>query len=286
MEIDSEKVFNNLMLALPDVRHLHMHHSNLYEFMSEVIKKEIENNFSSDANGCEFGPFGKLELPFHSMGTINSLDLFGMDELIIFSFYWKNRGVYKKVSDIGANIGLHTILMQKSGFRVTSYEPDPVHFELLQKNTSLNDCNNVELVNAAISSKNCEMEFVRVLGNTTGSHLAGSKSSPYGELDRFMVEVKAVSDIFNGSDFIKIDAEGHENEILLSTNSRHWSTCDAMVEVGSQKNAEAIFSHMSEIGVKMYAQKIGWDQVVTVDDLPISYKEGSLFISNKLEMPW
>ena len=45
-----------------------------------------------------------------------------------------------------------------------------------------------------------QLDFIRVLGNTTGSHIAGSKASPYGELEKFLVEVE---DINNLTTYIK-----------------------------------------------------------------------------------
>ena len=40
---------------------------------------------------------------------------------------------------------------------------------------------------------------------------------------------------------IKIDIEGHEAEVLRSTSKEDWLKTDAMVEVGSESNAEIIF---------------------------------------------
>src|SRR5882724_2509552 len=125
------------------------------------------------------GSFGEIELPYYKMGAVDSLDLFGLDELIIFSFYWANRHRYRRAADIGANLGLHSILMGKCGWQVTAYEPDPNHAALLRRNLGLNGSTTVELVEAAVSDKPGTLEFVRVLGNTTSSHLAGAKQNAY-----------------------------------------------------------------------------------------------------------
>jgi len=74
----------------------------------------------------------------------------------------------------------------------------------------------------AMSDKTGEMEFVRVLGNTTGSHLSGAKQNPYGELERFPVRVEAFRPLMAGADLIKLDIEGHEKEVLLSTRREDW----------------------------------------------------------------
>jgi hypothetical protein len=126
---------------------------------------------------------------------------------------------------------------------------------------------------------------VRVLGNTTGSHLAGSKDS-YGEKEIFTVPTCAVAPLFESADFIKIDAEGHEKELLLATTQQAMQTLDIMVEIGNPENAKAVFEHFQAIGIGMFAQKINWSRAQNLADIPTSHREGSLFISAKPAMPW
>ena len=128
--------------------------------------------------------------------------------------------------------------------------------------------------------------FTRVLGNTTGSHLAGSKNNPYGNLNKFKVDVVPFLEICKASDLIKIDVEGHEAKILLSTNNNDWSNTDAIVEVGNQENCNQIFEHFQNIEINLFSQKKSWERVSKIEDMPNSYKEGSLFISKKEKMPW
>ncbi len=222
-----------------------------------------------------------------SMGQINSTHLFGLDELIIFSFYLKNKNRYKKVFDIGANIGLHSIVLAKTGFDVLSYEPDPWHFKILQENLKLNSIfSNVEARNMAISTHTGELEFIRVLGNTTGSHLAGAKKEPYGDLERFMVQVDSFKEILKDADLLKIDVEGHEGTLITSTCREDWVGTDAIVEIGTPENAKIVFEHMQAKGVNLFSQKNSWEKVLKLEDMPTSYKDGSLFISLKSLMPW
>ena len=105
-------------------------------------------------------------------------------------------------------------------------------------------------------------------------------------MERFKVELKPFSELLEWADFIKIDAEGHEAQILLSTTAAQWNTTDAMVELGSVESAKAIFDHLTNIGVKIFTQKIGWRQATSLSDLPTSHLEGSAFITSKDEMPW
>jgi len=234
----------------------------------------------------ELGPFGTIDLPYTRMGAIDSVDLFGLDELLIFAFYWANRGLYRRTLDIGANLGLHSILMARAGFAVTAYEPDPVHFDLLKANLARNRAMTVTSVPAAVSDADGELEFVRVVNNTTGSHLAGAKANPYGPLDKFRVPVQRFATIAAGCDFAKVDAEGHEVVILQSAPAAVWSRLDVMVEVGTADNARALFDHFSRLGVGLYPQKTGWRRAQRYEDLPASHREGSLFVSRRDGLPW
>ena len=280
-------VLENLFLALPSVRTQHEPGSPLYQLLKLVAQREVLGLFSEDTTEArDFPPFGSLVFPYFKMGAIDSLHLFGLDELIIFSFYWSNRARYRRTLDIGANIGLHSIMMSRCGYEVRAYEPDPTHFKLLQRNLALNQCTSVRPINAAVSSKPGTMEFVRVLGNTTGSHLAGAKSEPYGELERFPVTVEAIEALWPETDLIKLDAEGHEKEILGATHAEHWQKTDAMIEVGSAANAEFLYHHFNGLKVNLFAQKINWEPVRNLAAMPTSHRDGSLFITRKNQMPW
>lgn len=266
----------------------HARSTEFYKFHDSVMRHAIEESKQSfeKGDGVSFGELGKIVLPYQKMGAIDSLDLFGLDELIVFAFYHRARGRYRRASDIGANLGLHSIVMTKCGFAVDAFEPDPTHFKLLTRNLSLNGVGNCQPYEEAVSDHPGRMEFVRVLGNTTGSHLAGAKTNPYGDLERFEVKVADIKEIASRSDFLKVDAEGHEDVILTAISREQWAKLDAIVEVGSEKNAGTLYSYFRSIGVNVYAQKLGWQRVASLGQMPTSYKEGGVFVSAKAQMPW
>jgi len=274
--------------ALPALAAQHARTSSSYKALDERARSAVAaSGLTGEAEETvSLGCFAPIVFPFRRMGAITTLELFGLDELIIFSFYWVNRHRYRRAADIGANLGLHSILMGKCGWNVKAYEPDPAHTKLLRRNMDLNGSASVELIEAAVSDEPGMLEFVRVLGNTTSSHLAGAKNDAYGPLERFPVRVESIADIMPTVDFIKMDAEGQEKIIILGTSAEHWDSTDMMVEVGSEDNAAAIFEHLRKIGVHAFAQKIGWSLVESFDDLPTHYKNGSLFITRKPAMPW
>lgn len=283
---DTTKTLEILIRELPRLYKEHSPISNVYQFMQKIAAEEIKSRFSTDSiEPRTFEPFGSLVFPYFEMGAINSLNLFALDELIIFSFYDLNRNRYKNVLDIGGNIGLHSIVMDRCGFNVTTFEPDQTHYEKLCNLLKLNACHRVTPLQKAVSSKTGTAEFVRVLGNTTSSHLAGSKI-PYGDLETYEVPICDIRELLKGIDFIKMDAEGHEKEILLRMDKEAFNTVDVMVEIGSKENATAVFEHLQRENITAFAQKICWEKVKTIEQMPTSHRDGSLFLTSKDQMPW
>ncbi|MCW4051202.1 MAG: FkbM family methyltransferase, partial [Candidatus Bathyarchaeota archaeon] len=275
-------ILEDLILALPSLHNYHAPKSRAYRMMEQVARREIGARFyEADLRVEQFEPFGEVIFQYHKMGNIDSVDLLNLDELIIFSFYWTNRKRYRHVLDIGANIGLHSVVLSRCGFDVRAFEPDPQHLEILRQYLLLNGCCDVRVSDTAVSSKNGTREFVRVLGNTTANHLAGSKSNSYGDLERFPVKTEAIAPLMAWADLIKLDVEGHEREILLTTSHEHWLGTDALVEIENKENALVIYEYFEAMGIHLFSQKTGWNSVSGLEDMPESYRDGTLFISYK-----
>ena len=277
---------------LKDLATAHSSHSRTTEFFQNSESSLLENIplIHSPSSPAELliGEIGTLMFPYFSMGNIDSAKLFGLDEIILFSFYYANRNRYKKTLDLGANIGLHTLVMKKLGFQVTSYEPDLIHLAQIEKVMKLNNLSTEGLTPRAISDKRGTMEYIRILGNTTGSHLLGSKEEVYGPTEIVSVEVDDILEVLNQGkfDFVKMDVEGHEVVLLNRITTQSISTTDIMLEIGSEKNANEIFATLSEKKISAYAQKINWGRVEKLEDLPSHHTHGSLFLSMQGPPNW
>jgi FkbM family methyltransferase len=211
-----------------------------------------------------------------SFGNLDSDCLFCDKEQELFDLYEARKDKYKRALDIGANIGVHTALMARQGWRVQSFEPDPVHYDALL-NKVVKETTGVMLRNKAVSNRSGKATFVRVNGNTTGSHIEGYKQ-PYGPLEKFEVELVDARTLWPLADFAKIDAEGAEADILLTTTKEDMAHLDILVEVGNTPNAFLIFNHFRNMGIKMYSQNTGWKEVKELEDMPTHHSHGALFI--------
>jgi len=243
--------------------------------------------FKDPSSKILFDSTGELTLRNFDFGAVKSSDLFGFDELIIFSWYDANREKYKKVLDLGANVGAHTLVLGKLGMHVTSYEPDPIHFDFLKQTMQENKLINVVLRKKAIGAYSGKANFTRVLGNTTGSHLSGSKANPYGILEHFDVQVDAIREVLEeGYDFVKMDVEGHEVALIEALDSEIVHNLEIMLEIGTAANAAGVFKELDRLKVNAFSQKNNWQKVQTLAEIPTSHREGSLFITAKSEMDW
>jgi len=158
--------FTKTIDALPELYELHSRSSKTYDLLNSILEDSIENlNLTNRDSYIYCEQYGKIIIPYYQMGAVSSLNLLGLDEFIIFAYYWRNKNNYRNVADIGANIGLHSIILSRCGYSVTSYEPDPIHFKILKQNLKLNEIKNAKLVNSAVSDKDGFSNFVRVIGN-------------------------------------------------------------------------------------------------------------------------
>jgi FkbM family methyltransferase len=220
-----------------------------------------------------------LNIPKVSFGNIDSDALFADKEQELFDFYEVSRNRYRKALDIGANIGVHSILMSKQGWEVDGFEPDPQTASICWKNIESHGAR-VRLMQKAVSDCAGTSTFVRVNGNTTGSHLEGCKS-PYGPTERFEVETVDCRPLFDWADFAKIDCEGHEATLLKTLTPDQLKHLEIMLEVGSPKNAVEIYQHLAPMGIGMWTQQRKWSLIRGLHDMPIHHSEGALFIGRR-----
>ena len=243
-------------------------------FEKKIIKakfKKIILNFSPDIK--------TITLNFFQMGKLNPTYLLGYNELIIFCFYVFNKKKYSRFIDIGANIGLHSILLDRLNYKVLAFEPDKDNFQELKKNIKLNKCKNVKIFNSAISDKDGFKKFVKICDNTTGNHLLGKKKNLYGDLEIYKVKTKNINSYLYKNSLVKIDAEGSEVDILKTVKKKSFEDVDFILEVNNIKNARLILKMSKNKKFKIYSQKINWCLVKKLNDMPRHHSEGSILIS-------
>ena len=126
--------------------------------------------------------------------------------------------------DIGANIGLASIFFSRYFKRVISLEPSEEHFDALRRNILTNTITNVEPVQKALFYKSGKFPFGGPKNNKTmrSLHMATWQDNKSDEV----VEAITLEQLFEEYkikhvDFLKLDIEGSETEIISSKSFKN-----------------------------------------------------------------
>ena len=138
------------------------------------------------------------------------------------------------VYNVGANIGWYVVFLQKLGAEVTAFEPEPINFAELVKNSRLNG--KATLYPAAVSNRNGWANF----------HVTDTKAgNASGYLDTYEVEkttavgctkvpLMTLSDL-PSPDILLIDVDGGEVDVLEGANLENTRAVIVEVDELSQK---------------------------------------------------
>jgi FkbM family methyltransferase len=116
-----------------------------------------------------------------------------------------------QILDVGANIGLYTVLMARltgDAGRVFAFEPEPDLFSVLCENCAANEAVNVTPFRCAAGDANGRATFQRATFNSGDNRLGASKPGAQS----IEVDVARLDDVLpvQTIQFIKLDVQGHE----------------------------------------------------------------------------
>lgn len=177
------------------------------------------------------------------------------------------------VFDIGANIGQYSLKLSQvvgGNGKVIAFEPDKRTFSFLQFNVHINRINNVECINSGIGSSSDVHSFYR--DTTTGGRRGSFKKEFVGsnfEGQEDVVEVVALDDLINKyglPDFIKIDVEGYEIEVLKGL-SHSLENTNFFIETRTSTRS-FVFNYFYEQGFRCFCLDKEPFEVHEVSDIP------------------
>ncbi len=158
------------------------------------------------------------------------------------------------IVDIGAHIGTFTIkaALQASAGKVYSFELAPDNFNLLLENIELNKLTNVTASNIAISDRKGEVSVHINSDNSLASSLANTSNETSlstkintETLDNIVALYK-----LDRIDFLKIDCEGSEYDILFSASDAALSMtnniCVEADNIDQARNPEIMVKFLNE----------------------------------------
>ena len=209
------------------------------------------------------------DLPFDSGDLVASQLLRGEFERAEISILTSILGLCSTFVDVGANLGLYTLLASRRMHRgcIFSFEASPIEFGKLSWTIQKNGLANVTAIHSAVSDELGEATIYESLfgagalnridrpAKTTGRWRASQV--PKISLDHYfeLTLARRVDPI----DLIKIDVEGHELPVLLGAeNILRASAPVIMIEVNASRmsdrsSPEKIFAFMRMHSYRMYA---------------------------------
>lgn len=162
------------------------------------------------------------------------------------------------ILDVGANIGVHTLkLAEISGDdgRVYAFEPDPINRQRLEENIKINNLENIEIIGKACSNKNDKTEIRRFEENWGASSLKDRSVRDNPDQIKEVKTIKLSSFIENRNiepDFIKIDVEGLEKEVIEGLDEQLDKVDKIFIELhndaNDEKSLKTIFSILNGEG--------------------------------------
>jgi FkbM family methyltransferase len=177
------------------------------------------------------------------------------------------------VFEIGSNIGQYSLqISEKLGpaGKLICVEPDSDNFKCLSYNIKENKCENVILVNKAVSDKEGKMTMYK--DTTTGGRMSSLFREYTGTQQHQTSEKVSVTtlrilmDTYGIPSFIKVDVEGAEHLVFSDPSTLHPKTT-YLIEVRKETKAY-IFNLFSNAGFSIYLLEQHQQEIHSIEDLP------------------
>lgn len=174
-------------------------------------------------------------------------------------YKFESNNLKPKIIDCGANIGLSIIFFKRlfEDAKIIAFEPDPVIFDTLKKNIQSFDLDNVELINKALWKNEGEISFF-----SEGADGGRIDDKIYGEGKLISLKTTQLSNYIDGPiDFLKIDIEGAETEVIKECQHKLHLVENIFIEyhsmVDSQQTLAEILDILKRNGFRYYISQIG-----------------------------
>lgn len=149
----------------------------------------------------------------------HSTDLFVIFETYDLKEYKDNFSKKDIVVDIGAHLGAFSTYASRKVKQVISYEPSPQNYALLSENKKINKLTNIKLNQIAVSGNKGKIKLSLDPGNFGGNSIYGSQKSI--QVNTIPLTQVIKDNHLSHIDFLKIDTEGAEYDILLKTPKKY-----------------------------------------------------------------
>lgn len=182
--------------------------------------KKIKNFKKSTIKNCKvLGIKYKILLDPENGYIDNLIYVFGNYELETLSFFKKKIKKGNVFVDVGANIGQHSIFVSKlveDNGKVISFEPIKKLYSQFLKSIEVNNIKNIKPYNFACGDVN-EDGQISICKNNAGASSILTKNKNQ-EIQK--IKIRKLDDLIKSKvDFIKIDVEGYEPQVIFGAKN-------------------------------------------------------------------
>jgi FkbM family methyltransferase len=129
-------------------------------------------------------------------------------------------GKGRTMLDVGANVGFHALTAGLFFRRVVAFEPTPATADRLERNVMASALRHIDVRRCALSNRSGQAQFSVSRGHC-GANRVAAGSHAEASAEAISVPLRTIDELARESpgglgklDFIKIDVEGHECEVL------------------------------------------------------------------------
>jgi len=164
---------------------------------------------------------GQIKIRGHEFSYLDPLSLYwSWCEIIGDEIYrFPHPTGHPKILDGGANLGLASLYFLNlfPNAYITAIEPDPICFSMLQKNLAWAKASSLVLKNCALAGQHGRRKFFPHTGDAGRLDVPLAPDLPVVEVDCLPLDNFLSEPI----DFVKLDLEGAETEVLTSSRRLH-----------------------------------------------------------------
>lgn len=178
---------------------------------------------------------------------VENSTFYEIDLLIELQPYIKKNAV---ILDIGANIGNHSVYWAVRSYakKIYSFEPVEDFFKILKKNIEINQLNDkVKIFNIGLSNQKINGSILEYHRDNIGETRIKQDSNGNLMLDR----LDNITFEDNTIDFIKIDVEGHELEVLQGARETLLKYRPVVFVEISSENKTKVHEYLTKLGYRL-----------------------------------
>jgi FkbM family methyltransferase len=167
-----------------------------------------------------------------------------------------------KIIDCGAHIGMSVLFFKLNypGAQITAYEPDSGNYAIAKKNIDSWNFQDVDLVQKAIWTNNDHIQFQQL--NDMGSNIVQNDVADETNSNVRKVDCVRLNDLLkNGADFVKLDIEGAEYEVIKDCRENLSKVKNLFIEYhgnyDEMHKLSTILSIVTELKFSYYIKEAG-----------------------------